>query len=283
MTTYNLDTVIIHYDVDTNNNTLISAGTTRVVVPEGQTTITFVDADPSGDQNLVPTSPLYNVYGTFGDIADSPILLTQVVDVSWNFAGGSGSGTYLSVEYENYPDGYTEIIRLSGDPIPFSTLSEFNLFFSSGPSITPHFGAFAPGNAISLSGVPAFASQTEDDEIRGYDDPDLLEGGAGNDTITGGAGNDTISDGEGNDSMDGGLGRDDYVFGGGEDTINDTGNDGNYDAVYVDRSNQPADAFGGKQGHGHEAQSKDDQPPVHPFDGVETQGDVGRLPAGEPG
>ncbi|MCK9395813.1 MAG: hypothetical protein M0Q44_09510, partial [Methylobacter sp.] len=72
------------------------------------------------------------------------------------------------------------------------------------------------------------------DVIEGRGGDDVISGGAGNDTLFGQEGNDTLDGGIGNDALQGGAGNDTYLFnqGGGQDTIHDIDSTaGNVDTV----------------------------------------------------
>jgi Ca2+-binding RTX toxin-like protein len=73
--------------------------------------------------------------------------------------------------------------------------------------------------SVTLGSLLGNAASAWSDELTGTDDPNSLDGLAGNDTLLGGGGDDTLIGGLGNDSLVGGDGGDKIIGGSGDDTL----------------------------------------------------------------
>ncbi|MBK1694938.1 hypothetical protein CKO09_09320 [Chromatium weissei] len=135
--------------------------------------------------------------------------------------GGEGNDTYY---VDNISDKITDLTTTKGGKDTVSSSINYSLAV----------GAKLVGKIENLTLTGKAITGTGNDDantINGNTNDNVLNGAKGNDIINGGLGDDTIDGGVGVDKLTGGDGSDVYIVNNNEDTIIETGPDGDDDEV----------------------------------------------------
>mgnify|MGYP001805925513 CR=1 FL=1 len=138
-----------------------------------------------------------------------------------NMTGGEGNDIY---NVDNAGDKVTELTTTKGGKDTVSSSIDYSLAV----------GAKLVGKVENLTLTGKAIKGTGNDDantINGNAGDNILNGAKGNDTINGGMGDDTIDGGGGIDKLVGGDGSDVYIVSNAEDTIIETGPNGDDDEV----------------------------------------------------
>ncbi|MBK1694936.1 hypothetical protein CKO09_09310 [Chromatium weissei] len=141
--------------------------------------------------------------------------------------GGEGNDTYF---VDNIGDKITDLTTTKGGKDTVSSAINYSLAV----------GAKLVGKVENLTLTGKAITGTGNDDantINGNANANVLNGGKGNDIINGGLADDTIDGGVGVDKLTGGDGSDVYIVNNNEDTIIETGPDGDDDEVQSSATN----------------------------------------------
>ncbi|ABA20206.1 Integrins alpha chain [Trichormus variabilis ATCC 29413] len=174
-------------------------------------TVTFIGGSGNdtiyggaGDDNLNGDAGDDNLNGGAGDDTliggDGNDILTGGSGTN-TLTGGAGNDRYY---IDNASDVITEDINGGQDEV-FATVS---------------YTLAANVEALTLKGTAVNGTgNASNNNIRGNNQDNLLEGLDGNDNLTGNAGNDVLIGGNGNDTLNGGIGNDVLIGGAGSDRL----------------------------------------------------------------
>lgn len=230
MTTYTISGFALY--TDTFSDDFVGSDytgiTLEIVVPDHVTTLSYTlnapqDGNPIGEALIdVPEDYHIRIGGTALSNSHNPDG-TIFADVTWQSGGLGGTTTVLDfIFFDQTIAGVGRvdveyIFTFAGASLPvISNAQQYEAYLTSGVSVSPSSGAFAPGHPIAFTTLGAAVSQ--DDILIGNTAKNTLDGGLGDDVISGGFGNDTLIGGLGNDLLNGGLGADVLNGGAGRDT-----------------------------------------------------------------
>jgi Ca2+-binding RTX toxin-like protein len=178
----------------------------------------------SGILNLgVENDPIFKLVNGYRDQASS---LDNLVLATDNYLAGNYDGRHpFSMDDHNSAQlGLDAVNQLQVSEFYDIMVPDSNVIFAASDGVITDMNP-------KRASVGAFyiGREGSDDQMKGRNGADFLEGFGGDDTLTGGAGNDQIKGGEGNDTITGGLGNDILQGGDGDDTFVISGLDAKLD------------------------------------------------------